>query len=66
MVKKCPNCGAELSYLEVSRQIEGTRKLDGLQEIEWNSDHNQEPIVHNCPECLSEIPEEPLEEWGLA
>lgn len=62
--KRCPTCNKEIPYLKVSRQIEGTQKLDGLQEIEWNS--GQEPIVHTCPVCNIEIPDETLEDWGLA
>lgn len=65
MPKECPTCHKEITYLEVSKQMEGTRKLDGLQEIEWNSDQ-KEPLVHTCPECLSEIPDETLEDWGLS
>lgn len=72
MKKKCPNCGKDISYLEVSKQIEGSVKLSDLDKleplypIEWKPPQEQEePIIFTCPECLTEIEDETLEEWGL-
>ncbi len=69
MSKECPNCKKEIEYLEVSKQIEGSRYLpdkQGAHLIVWKMPEEQkEPEIYTCPECLAEIEDETLEEWGL-
>lgn len=66
MNKKCPNCKAEINQLLVSKQIEGTISLNEPPYIEWKPLKEQlEPIVYSCPECLANITDATLNEWGL-
>jgi hypothetical protein len=65
MTKQCPYCEEKIEYLEVSKQIEGTQRVSGLQNIEWNEEQ-KEPVIYSCPVCLAEIGDETIEKWGLA
>lgn len=68
-LERCPNCNAELTYLEVSKQMEGSRYLpdaQGAHGIVWKPEQEQyEEEIYTCPECLSEIEDKTLEEWGF-
>ena len=75
MKRKCPYCGKEISWLEVSKQIEGSVELPDaiLQDtraenlVKWKPPEDQvEPVIYSCPECLNVIDNDKvLREWGL-
>ncbi len=70
MSKRCPNCNEKITYLQVSKQMEGSQRLpeegEQLHPIEWKPPEEQkEPLIYTCPECLVEIEDETLKEWGL-
>ncbi len=71
MSKECPHCKEKIEYLEVSKQIEGTRQLSDpefiqIYPIQWKPvEEQKEPLIYTCHVCLAEIEDETLEAWGL-
>lgn len=72
MTKKCPHCKKRITFLKVSKQIEGTvtlsdlGKKEPLYPIQWRPPEEQyEPEIFTCPVCQVEIDDEILIEWGL-
>jgi len=56
----CPNCEAEINYVEVRSERQGV--MDFGQLIEFNNDGD---IRYFCPECDIEIEESTLESEGV-
>jgi endogenous inhibitor of DNA gyrase (YacG/DUF329 family) len=68
MISKCPNCGKSISYLKVSKHIEGKLLLNIEPQLplEWKPSEDQlEPEIYTCPECHTDIDDETLKEWGV-